>query len=110
MSTYDSIIRGLDQAIEHANGTRAARKTRVTIQPLAEFTPEEVKGIRLDTGLGQALFAMALGVSTKTVEAWESGRNTPNGPSRRLLQLIKEKPEAIEEFVAFSPYPVTATC
>lgn len=76
-----------------------------TIRPLADFTREEVKEIRPDTGLSQALFALALGVSSKTVEAWESGRNTPNGPSKRLLQLIKEKPEAIGEFD-----PVTATC
>lgn len=53
-------------------------------------------------GLSQALSAPALGSSAKTIEAWESGCNTPNGPSRHLLQLIKEKPEAIEEFVVLS--------
>ena len=26
--------------------------------------------------------------SKKTVEAWESGKNTPNGPSSRLLEML----------------------
>ncbi len=99
MSSYDSIIRGLDQAIGYTDGTVKARRVRVTIKPVPTFTNEKIKEIRLKTGFSQAAFARAMGVPKKTVEAWECGRNIPNGPSRRLLQLIKENPESIKQLV-----------
>ena len=38
------------------------------------------------------LFAGFMGVSTKTVEAWEAGRNMPDGPARRILAMLKVDP------------------
>jgi len=49
-------------------------------------------------GLSQVIFASSLGVSKKTVEAWERWRNAPEGPSRRLLQLIRDNPVVIEQY------------
>lgn len=55
----------------------------------------QVKQLRTATlGVSQAVFARLLGVSPKLVEAWESGRNTPAGPVRRLFELIERDPEA----------------
>lgn len=55
----------------------------------------EVKRLRTATlGVSQAVFARLLGVSPKLVEAWESGRNTPAGPVRRLFELIERDPRA----------------
>lgn len=34
-------------------------------------------------------FAFVFGVSPKTVEAWESGRNVPRGTAQRFLQVIR---------------------
>ena len=41
----------------------------------------------------QATFAEAIGVSVKTVEAWEAGTNKPIGIARRFLSVIKSDPE-----------------
>jgi DNA-binding transcriptional regulator YiaG len=55
----------------------------------------QIKRFRTETlGVSQAVFARLLGVSPKLVEAWESGRNTPAGPVRRLLELIERDPRA----------------
>jgi len=51
----------------------------------------EVKEIRESINCSQSLFADVLGVSKKTVENWESGKNIPNGSAQRLLALIKNK-------------------
>ena len=99
MSGYDSIIRGLDQAIGYIDGTVKARRAKVTIKAMPTFSNEEIKEIRLKTGFSQAIFARAMGVSPKTIEAWECGRNIPNGPSRRLLQMFKENPDSTKQFV-----------
>jgi len=34
-----------------------------------------------------------MGVSVKTVEAWESGRNHPNGTACRMLALTRKDPD-----------------
>ena len=41
----------------------------------------------------QATFAEAIGVSVKTVEAWEAGTNKPIGIARRFLSVIKTDPD-----------------
>ena len=53
---------------------------------------EEIKAIRKSTGMTQKLFAGYLGVSVKTVEAWESGRNHPEGAACRLLSMTQKDP------------------
>jgi putative transcriptional regulator len=49
----------------------------LTIKPVDIFNTEDIRQIRQRTGLSQVMFAGSLGVSPKTVEAWESGRNFP---------------------------------
>ena len=92
MSSFDDIKTGLNQAIDYERGLGKAKVTVFSIQPVESFSAEEVKSIRLSTGLTQALFAMYMGVSPKTVEAWESGRTHPSGPACRLLALTQKDP------------------
>ena len=88
MSVFNDIKTGIGQAIECEKGTLKARKTTLTIT----FTPSEIKQIRSSTGLTQVLFAKYMGVSVKTVEAWEAGRNHPEGTACRLLALTQSDP------------------
>ena len=79
MGVFDDIKKGLEQAIDYEKGDLKAKTTTLSITPVDRFIPSEIKQIRTSTGLTQVLFAMFLGVSVKTVEAWESGRNHPEG-------------------------------
>ena len=92
MSLFDDIKTGLNEAIEYEKGNLKAKTTTLTIEPVGEFTSSEIKSIRNSTGLTQNLFAKYLGVSVKTVEAWEAGRNHPDGPACRLLHLTRKDP------------------
>ena len=92
MSIFDDIKTGIGQAIEYEKGTLKAKNTTITISPVDTFTPGEIKEIRNNTGLTQVLFAKYMGVSVKTVEAWESGRNHPEGTACRLLSLTRNDP------------------
>ncbi len=92
MNIYEDIKKGLEQAIEYNKGNLSARKTVRVVLPLETFTPADIKEIRRSTGMTQALFAKYIGVSVKTVEAWESGRNQPDGAARRLLAITKKDP------------------
>ena len=92
MGIFDDIKLGLEQAIEYEKGELKAKSTTVTILPLDKFTSAEIKEIRKSTGLTQVLFAQYMGVSVKTVEAWEAGRNHPEGAACRLLAITKAYP------------------
>lgn len=93
MSLFEDIKVGLEQAIEYEKGNLSAKKTTLTILPVEKFTSEEIKSIRLNAGMTQAVFAKFLGVSVKTVEAWESGRNHPEGAACRMLALTRQNPQ-----------------
>ena len=100
MSEAFAILSGaLDEAIKD-NKTKKLKRTdrSIEIEPAGVYSSVQVKNIRekigltqklfAKYGLTQKLFAKYLGVSTKTVEAWEAGRNKPSGPSNRLLWLM----------------------
>lgn len=92
MSLFDDIKTGLNEAIEYEKGNIKAKTTTISIEPVGVFTSVEIKSIRNSTGLTQNLFAKYMGVSVKTVEAWEAGRNHPDGAACRLLYLTKKDP------------------
>lgn len=91
-SVFDDIKIGLTQAVEYEQGKIKAKTTTLEIAPLSTFGASEIKNIRQSTGLSQKKFACFIGVSVKTVEAWESGRNHPDGAACRLLALTKADP------------------
>ena len=92
MGVFDDIKLGLEQAIEYEKGHLKAKKNVVSVSTLEKFTSAEITEIRGSTGLTQVLFAKYMGVSVKTVEAWEAGRNHPDGAACRLLSITRQNP------------------
>ena len=87
---FESIMKGLNESLEYTRGDNSkARKMTITVAELPQYHDKEIKQIREDLNLTQKNFAFILGVSTKTVEAWESGRNIPQGIAQRFLQLLQ---------------------
>ena len=98
-SVYESILTGLNEAIEDAKAPEKKLKRRVvTIVPVKEYSAEEVQTIRKKTGFSQKLFASYMGVSDKTVEAWEAGTNHPSGAASRILNMMEMNSNLITEF------------
>lgn len=56
----------------------------------------EIMAARAQSGLSQAEFAQALGVSKRTLENWEQGRAEPTGAARVLLKLAARFPDTID--------------
>jgi len=65
-----------------------------------QFQPIDIKLIRSRLGLSQSEFALMIGVSVSTLQNWEQGRRTPEGPARALLKVVEQKPEAVLEALA----------
>ena len=66
------------------------------------FRPSEIKSIRSKLGKTQSEFALMIGVSVATLQNWEQGRRTPEGPAKALLNVAAQNPEAVAE--ALSAY------
>ena len=87
-TTFNSIKRGLLEAIEHAEGR--APQTR-----LHRPRPVDVKALRAKVSMTQEQFAARFGFSTATLRHWERGDRTPHGPALILLNLIDREPKAV---------------
>ena len=59
-----------------------------------------VVDVRIKSGLSQAEFAAALGVSKRTLEQWEQGRRKPSGAAKQLLKIAERHPEVLVEVAA----------
>lgn len=98
-SVYDSIMTGLSEAVEDAKREDKRLKRRVvSIVPVKVYDAGEIQKIRKKTGLSQKLFASYMGVSLKTVEAWESGTNHPSGAASRILGMMEMDADLIAHF------------
>ena len=95
----DALIQGLQQALEYAKGNK--RRCRVTVReiPVPEYGADDVSRVRSDLRLSQKALASVLGVSSRTVEAWEAGRNAPTGPAARMLYLIEADHSLVDKLV-----------
>ena len=60
-----------------------------------EYSPTEIRGIRLGLNLSQPVFAQVLSTSVHTLQSWEQGRRAPDMMGRRLLQVAHEQPRAL---------------
>lgn len=90
--TYDLLSDSFKEIIsdyEESGGKNLKRNTMsLHIEPVKTYDASAIKRIRTSKNLTQNLLAKYIGVSKKTVEAWESGKNTPSGPSSRLLEML----------------------
>ena len=95
----DALLEGLQQALTYAKGDKS--RSRVTVREITvpEYKAEDIFRVRTELRLSQRALALALGVSTRTVEAWEAGRNVPNGPASRILYLIEADHTILDRLV-----------
>lgn len=61
------------------------------LSPVHPLTPEEIRRIREREKVSQPVFAHYLNVTKGLVSKWERGEKKPNGPSLKLLNLVRDK-------------------
>ena len=88
---FSGIKEGLEEALAYEKG-KASLETIARKKSLPDVN---VKVERESLGMTQKAFANVLGVSKRTVEAWETGRNTPSPTAKNLIYLISQKPDLV---------------
>jgi putative transcriptional regulator len=94
MSQYDSIMQGLNEALEFAQGKDTGARVHHIEVPVVD-----VAWIRASTGLSQSAFARSIGVAKGTLLNWEHGRRHPTGPAQVLLAMLAKKPSLVTELL-----------
>ncbi|RUO26585.1 transcriptional regulator [Aliidiomarina minuta] len=56
-----------------------------------EFTPAQVRNLRLKYNLSQPVFAQYFNVSDKLVKKWEQGDSSPRGAALKMLSIAEKK-------------------
>lgn len=93
-SVFEDIMESLNELNDAANGKETGIVVhRFEVKEVESFSPEEIKLIRNKAEMTQKIFAACIGVSVKSVEAWEGGRSRPDGAARRLISLIRDNPK-----------------
>ena len=65
--------------------------------PIKPLGPEDITALRQKLNVSQAVFAGLLNVPKVTAISWEKGRRRPTGAALRLLDLIRKKPQILQE-------------
>ena len=97
---FERLVRGLNDAAE---GNITVTDKKMIVVPIKRFSKDEIKAIRINANMTQKMFAAYIGVSQKTVEAWESGKNTPAGSSSRILSMLEMNENLIQDY----PFVIT---
>lgn len=100
MVTKRCLFTEISEGIEALNdarqgGCEMSRDERLLSKRLRRATAKEVKGLREELNLSQAVFARHLGASIRTIESWEQGRTQPNGQASLLIDLMKRYPDTV---------------
>lgn len=98
-SLFEDLRTGLQEAIDFEKGTGEGKKITYIINPVKKYNCDEIREIRNEAGMTQTVFAKYMGVSKKTVEAWECGRTHPTGPAFRLLDILNSNKTSSLAFV-----------
>ena len=61
------------------------------LAPVETLAPEEIRALRERENVSQPVFAHYLNVRKDAVSKWERGEKRPDGPSLKLLNLVKRK-------------------
>ena len=76
---------------------KAYKAGKVALKTNVISEPSPAKEIREKLQLSQSAFASLMGVSPRTIQEWEQGRRTPQGPAKTLLRIAEQHPEVFQE-------------
>lgn len=90
---FSGIMDGLQEALAYEKG-KAAADTFVRKRSLPTVNVVEVRSA---LSMTQRAFAELLGVSCRTVEAWEAGKSTPTPTAKKLMSLIYQDHSLVQK-------------
>lgn len=96
----DALVGSVEALARHAAGKEklTLRTKTLSLPPIIKpIKAGEIVAIREKMAVSQAVFARLLNVPKTTEISWEKGRRKPTGAALRLLDLVRRKPNVLQE-------------
>ena len=96
----EDLVSNVEALARHAAGKeKLTLRTRTLALPprIKPINAKQIVAIRENMALSQAVFARLLNVPKVTEISWEKGRRKPTGAALRLLDLVRKKPNILQE-------------
>jgi putative transcriptional regulator len=96
----EELVGSVETFAAHVKGKRKLTlrvRTFSLPPPIHPISAKEVSDLRRKLNVSQAVFAGLLNVPKVTAISWEKGRRQPTGAALRLLDLIRKKPEILQD-------------
>ena len=62
---------------------------KLCLTPIHPLKPEQIKRLREQARVSQAVFAACLNTSVSTIQKWEIGEKKPSGLALKLLNIVE---------------------
>ncbi len=96
----ETLVGNVEAFAAHVQGKRklTLRTRQLSLPPpIKPVRPKDITALRHKLNVSQAVFAGLLNVPKVTAISWEKGRRRPTGAALRLLDLVRKKPQILQE-------------
>lgn len=94
MSELKEVLLDTAEGLHKAGGlslTTMREIEALCLPPIKKYNAKQIQRIRIKNKASQAVFAAYLNTSPSTVQKWEAGKKSPNGPSLKLLNIVDQQ-------------------
>ena len=93
---YEELVEGFNAYQDFQAGKTTLKTIAIDAPKPIHITPDEIKNIRKQLNLSQAVFARCLRMSVRTYQGWEQGKTRPNAQAVLLLKMVSQSPKTFE--------------
>lgn len=93
---YNELMQGMQELQDYQDGKITLKSFKATKRAPMSIDPEELRSVRENLNLSQAVFAYYLHTGETTYQNWEQGRAKPNAQAVLLIRMVQQNPETLQ--------------
>src|SRR5579872_3382362 len=93
---FEELKQGIQEIKDHKAGKMTLRTHKLEKKPRPTVSPAIILDTREKLHMPQAVFAIKLGVSVRTLEKWEQGKIIPNDQAAALILMVRKYPDTLK--------------
>ena len=92
---FSELMAGIQELKDHQEGKITLKSYKVEKRAPVTIAPEELRSVREQLNLSQAVFAHYLHTGETTYQNWEQGRAKPNAQAVLLIRMVQQNPDTL---------------